>query len=286
MMNYSAQMENFAKVQEQLETIIKVQLHPNIDNFEAPNSFGIYKASGGNALGVVGKDFTPAQPKLILDSLLDCSLDLSKLTYHEMKGGSKVRFQIPLKTIEFKNKANKGDVTDVSLCIQTGFDGFTKTSWYLHTERLICTNGMKATMTEFFASFKNTVGNQGKVVGVCTDVAKAVGKLDDLKELYLNLNRVEINQGIVDDYLLKVANLDVKQSVDWSTRKKNIYDNIMASIDLEFGRTGTTAFGLLNGITHYTNHVASGSDNPDYIFVDSGAKMNDKALAYVTELVY
>lgn len=283
--NLSGQMENFAKIQAQLETIVKVQLHPNIEGFEIPKSFGIYKESGGKALGVTGDIFIPTQPSLILDSLLDCDVDLSKLTYHEMKGGSKVRFQIPLRSIEFKNDRKVGDVTDVSLCIQTGFDGLTKTSLYLYTHRLICTNGAKNSQTEFQASFKNTSGNQGKVVGLCNDISKAVRELDTLKELYKNLDKVQVNQQIVNEYLAKVANLDIKRSEEWSSRKRNIFEAINESIALEFGRTGTTLFGLYNGITHYTNHVVTGSDNKDFIFVDNGAKMNDKALSFVSSLV-
>lgn len=284
--NYSAQMENFAKVQSQLETIVKVQLHPNIEGYKAPKSFGIYKESGGSALGVTGDVFIPTQPKLILDSLLDCSVDLSKMEYHEMKGGSKVRFQIPLKSIEFKNARKVGDVTDVSLCIQTGFDGLTKTSLYLYTHRLVCTNGAKASNTEFQASFKNTIGNQGKVVGLCNDVSKAVRQLDGLKDLYKALDKVEVNQSVVNEYLKKVMDLDIHKSEEWSSRKRNIFDAINESIELEFGRTGATLFGLYNGITHYTNHVVTGHDNADFIFVDNGAKLNDKALAFVSELVY
>jgi hypothetical protein len=144
---------------------------------------------------------------------------------------------------------------------------------------------MKATTTEFQASFKNTVGNQGKIVGLCNDVSKAVSKMTELKELFMALDKVEVNQAMVNEYLLKVADLDIKRSEEWSTRKRNIFDNIQASIALEFGRTGATAFGMLNAITHYTNHVASGFENPDYIFVDGGAKMNDKALQFVSQLV-
>lgn len=285
MNNYSAQMENFAKIQSQLETIIKVQLRPNLEGFELPSSFATYKESGGKPLGVVGKDFIPSQPVAILDSLLDCSVDLSKMTYHEMKNGAKVRFQIPLKSIEFKNARKVGDVTDVSLCVQTGFDGLTKTSLYLYTHRLICTNGAKASNTEFQASFKNTSGNQGKIVGLCNDVSKAVMKLDGLKDLYKALDKVQINQEIVNEYLKKVAGLDIHRSEEFSKRSQNIFDAINESIALEFQRTGTTLFGLYNGITHYTNHVASGHDSKDFIFIDNGAKLNDKALAFVTELL-
>lgn len=284
--NIGGQMENFAKIQSQLETIVKVQLHPNLEGYEAPKSFGIYKESGGKALGVTGDVFVPTQPSLILDSLLDCSVDLSKMTYHEMKGGAKVRFQIPLKTIEFQNARKVGDVTDVSLCVQTGFDGLTKTTMYLYTHRLICTNGAKNSKTEFEVSFKNTKGNQGKVLGLCNDVSRAVQQFDGVKDLYKALDRVQVNQEIVNEYLKKVADLDIHKSEEWKPITQNRYDAINESIALEFQRTGTTLFGLYNGITHYTNHVAKGSDSEDFIFVDNGAKLNDKALAFVSELVY
>jgi hypothetical protein len=171
------------------------------------------------------------------------------------------------------------------LCIQTGFDGLTKTSLYLYTHRLICTNGAKASNTEFQASFKNTKGNQGKVVGLCNDVSKAVSQLDDLKELYKSLDKVQVKQDIVNEYLKKVMDLDIHRSEEWSPRKQNIFDAINESIAIEFQRTGATLFGLYNGITHYTNHVASGHESSDFVFVDNGAKLNDKALAFVSELV-
>lgn len=278
----SAQMANFAKVQEQLFNVVKLQLTPNLEGFEQPQSFGIYRDTGGLPLGVTGKDFTPQQPKLLLDSFLDCSLDLSKLSYHEMKGGSKIRFEIPIKTFEFKNARKVGDVTDISLCIQTGFDGLTKTTLYLKTFRLICTNGMKNSQTEFTASFKNTIGNQGKIASLCYDVEKAVKNTENLQELYLRLDKIEVNQERINEFLLKVANLDVKLKSEFHPRTQKVFDAINESIALEFGRTGATAFGLLNGITHYTNHVASGSENPDYIFVDNGVKLNDKAMQLVS----
>lgn len=283
--NLSAQMENFSKIQSQLETIVKIQFPQPLQGFDAPNSFGTYKESGGRCLGVVGDRFVAPQPTLILDGLMDCGLDLSKLTYHEMKGGSKVRFQVPLKSFEFQNARKIGDLTDISLCIQTGFDGLTKTSLYLYTHRLICLNGAKATTTEFQASFKNVAKNQGQISGLCADVSKAVAKIDDLQELYQALDRVQVNQEIVNEYLKKVMELDVSKADEWAKQTQKRFIDINESIDLEFGRTGATLFGLYNSITHYTNHVAIGSDSADYIFTETGASMNDKALTFVSALV-
>jgi hypothetical protein len=48
-------------------------------------------------------------------------------------------------------------------------------------------------------------------------------------------------------------------------------DKINESIELEFSRTDA-AFGLFNGITHYTNHVASekADDLTEYIYLGTG----------------
>jgi hypothetical protein len=245
----------------------------------------MYRTTGGASLGVVGKDFTATQPIALLDGLVGCGLDLSKLTYNELKDGAKVYFDIPAGQIAFRYIKGIEDVTDVSVRVQTGFDGNTSTSLYIYTHRLICTNGMKATVTEFKAKFKNTSGNQGKALSLCYDVAEAIKNLTKLEELYLRLDKVQINQSIIDSYLKQVASIDLAIKDEWSTRKTNMYNDLMGSINLEIGRTGATAFGLLQGITHYTNHVASGSGSNEYILLDTGAKMNDKAMQFLSKLV-
>jgi len=69
----------------------KIQLHTGIEGFESPNSFGIYKTTGGNALGIVGKDYTPTQPAFLYDNFQAClvarEIDDSKMKFREIKGG-------------------------------------------------------------------------------------------------------------------------------------------------------------------------------------------------------
>jgi len=287
--NLSEGFSSVRKIENSLFDVMKIQLHPNMEGFDSPNSFGMYKGTGGAPLGTVGKDFTPQQPKLLFDSLLECirdndDVDLGKIKYHEMKSGAKIRFEMPIGRVSFKNIRGQEDESLVSLNLQTGFDGLTKTSLYLSTFRLICTNGMKASVTEFTTSFKNTQGNVGKAVTLCNDISKGIAQMPKLDEMYRFLNTVSVNQEQVDAFLTKVTGYDLKEYNEFSSRKRNILDKINESIALEFGRTGTSAFGLLNGITHYTNHVASGSDNKDFVFVESGASLNDKALKFALEI--
>lgn len=284
-------LANIEKIEAQLFNVVKVPLITNVSGFDAPTAFGMYKTQGGKPLGVVGNDFTPQQPKelfpLFTDGLLNCAnqdFDTDKLTYTELKDGKKIIFSVPIGKMGFKNLRGEFDETIITLNLQTGFDGLTKTSLFLSSYRMVCANGMKASVTEFQASFKNTKGNQGKAVSLVGDIVKQVNNVETLNEMYLALNKVQINQTIVDAYVKKVMGLDVNEFSNYGAVKQRNYSAVMESINLELSRTGNTPFGLFNGITHYTNHVSSSQDL-DYLFSGAGTKINDNALKFALELI-
>jgi hypothetical protein len=107
-----------------------------------------------------------------------------------------------------------------------------------------------------------------------------------LEEMYQFLNNTESISSTSSAFLLKVTGRNVKEYNEYSIQARQVMDKINESIELEFSRTGTTAFGLFNGITHYTNHVASekADDLTEYIYLGTGMSMNDKALKYALEI--
>lgn len=279
---------NIEAIKGELFDVKRLQLHPNLEGFNSPTAFGIYKGTGGNALGVVGKDFEPTQPKVLFEAFENCLYDtdanMSEVEYKTLKDEKKILFSAPIKTVGFKNLKGLNDESVISLNLQTGFDGKTKTSLYLSMMRMICTNGMKALNTEFAVSFKNTKNNVGKVSALCDDVTKAMNQTDDLEQMLIHLNSVEVTQTKVDEFLKKVVGYNQKEYNELNTNKRNVLDAINSSIALEFGRTGSTLWGLVNGITHYTNHVANCKDRNDYILADNGLKLNDKAQKFALEM--
>lgn len=68
----------------------------------------------------------------VVMSVVECcsaDVDIEQLSYKEFKGGSKAAFELPLKSNqEIKGSPMVGDLVSSSLLIQTGFDGYTKTS--------------------------------------------------------------------------------------------------------------------------------------------------------------
>jgi len=284
--NLSSGNANIEAIKAQLFEVQNVPLYTNIDKFTPPNAFGIYKTTGGQPFGVLGKDFTPQQPVALFDSFTQCLIentnaDLSKVKYHEMKGGAKIRFEVPIKTIGFTNLKGQQDESIISLNIQTGFDGYTATSLYLSLYRMVCANGMKANVTEFKSKFKNTIGNVGKVQLLCDDVTKALDTSDNLTETLTRLNKIEITTARKNEFIKAVLGYNNATKEELTTRKRNILQKVEESIALEISRSGGNLWGLLNGITYYTNHQArefkSVEESTQYIFCETGESLNKKA---------
>jgi hypothetical protein len=282
------EQSNLEVIANRIFDVQKIQLTSSIEGYEMPDSYGIYNTTNKKCLGVVGSQYTPTQPSELMGSFIDCldsnNVDFEQLKYSELKGGSKVLFSSPYKTISFKNIRGIEDESIISINLQTGYDGLTKTSLFLSMYRLICTNGMKANRTEFTTSFKNTAGNKGKINNICNDVAKSINMFNDLESMILHLNSTPVNQLAIKNFLHELTGINIDKKEEESTRSLNIYNDLLQSIDTEFRRTGASAWGLLNGITYYTNHVATAENRQDYILVDKGETMNRKAQELVLQI--
>lgn len=287
--NISGANNNLAKVESQIFDVVKVQLHPNIEGFKSPLSYGVYKGNGGNPLGVMGKDFVPMQPREFLDSIVNtvyecgANLDLNTLAFKEFKGGQQIEFTIDLPKLDFTNQAGFRDETHNKLTFSTSYDGSKSSTISLYTFRQICSNGMMGWGLTSALKGKNTIGGKAKILTYCDEVVKIVTEANTFNERLKVLDTIKIDSKRIEDFKFKLLGYNKEtllKSDKAETKKFNILDKINESIELEFSRTGQTAFGLLNGITHYTNHEANSSktiSNEEYIRFHQGVKTNDLA---------
>lgn len=275
-----------ASIESKLFTVVEHDLVSTSDimgtTFEPPKTKALYKSTGGAPIGEIGKQFSFTQPKVLFDAFIDCfgdykALDVNKLDYQETKGGSKVRFQVEVADFGFKNGVGKTDDLKTYATLTTGFDGLTKTSLSLECFRLICTNGMKVRGTTSLLSIKNVKGNAGKIESICNDFGKIITASDNIQDWFKHLNTVEVSEVIVQ----KV----IKDSFGYNRATEDIgkgrlvtLDDIEARIALEIGRSGGNLWGLLNGITNYTNHGGRAkTDMIAHVYQDGGNAINDRA---------
>ena len=291
-----ATMENVFETHETIRSIEKklfdVELKPLLvadPMFKVEDWYGIFKSTGGTQLGIVGNRFLPTQPRAVFeafcDAILKYGLNPSTLRYRVIKDGQIVRFSIRLsESISFINKFGQLDETFLTLNLEIGLNGKTKSRICISTLRKICLNGAVANFTEFEVSYKNVKGNQGKIVGMLDAVSKCVNQVKQLKQLYLRLNNIVINQEVIDLYLKRVHDIDMDKYDEYHPNKQANIDLINNSIKLELGRTGNTLFGLYNGSTHYANHVINTEDT-DSVFTGVGSRLITKAEDTIFEML-
>ncbi len=287
--NVTGAQANLEAVENKIFDVVKLQLHPNIEGFKSPKSYGIYKGTGGDALGVMGEQFVPMQPKEFLDSIVhtvhECgaNLDLNTLDFQEFKGGQQIAFTIDLPKLDFTNQAGFNDLTHNKLTFSTSYDGSKSNTISLYTWRQVCSNGMMGWGLTSVLKGKNTIGGKAKVLTYCNEVVKLVTEAKTYGERLQGLDKIKVNPAQIEAFKLKLLGYNAQSlagSDKAETKKLNILDRINESIALEFERTGATAFGLLQGITYYTNHEANSSKtitDEEFIRFGNGAKLNDKA---------
>lgn len=274
------ELDNIAQIRSIMIEPIKVQLHTGMEGFESPEAYGIYRKSGGKALGTTGRIFEPPNLNHFLDSVAksvaDCcpEYNLADLKYTEYKGGSKVSFDLPGETFEVQSRVI-GDVFQTKVHFFTGFDGLTKTSIGYSVLRLKCLNGAKKWDKDIELSFKNTPGNIGKIEYFGHQIIQLRHDLVNYKELLNQLSRKAVSQTEVNQFMKKVLGYDQTEYKELTTRKRNILDKINQSVAIEERDLGMNLYTLLQGITRYTSHEVAESVEDQ--FFGGAATMNEKA---------
>lgn len=281
---FESQNNHIEGIRSQLIQPKKIQLHSGLEGFESPDAYGIYRHTGGDALGVVGKVFQPMDLNVLLDSVVmsvaECcsaDVDIEQLSYKEFKGGSKVAFELPLKSNqEIKGSPMVGDLVSSSLLIQTGFDGYTKTSVSFLSFRLWCTNGATR-KSAIDVSFKNTLNNHAKVFMLADELITCINDTEAYVQQLGEFVKKKVKQSEIDAFLTKVTGYNVSDYSELTTRKRNILDKVNESVAIEMQNTGANLFSLYNGITRYTTHDLAGGNIEDILYSNAN-KLNVMAM--------
>jgi hypothetical protein len=92
---------------------------------------------------------------------------------------------------------------------------------------------------------------------------------------------MEMKDEIVENVIRKIFAVDPSSSQkDHSTRKVNQINAFAGALNKEIQLEGKTIWGLFNGVTRYTNHIASPTEKDkksDYLMTGAGYKMSNVA---------
>lgn len=279
-----------SNIYKEMYDVVKVSNYVHGEIYNQPDTYTVYKETGGNPLGTVKEKYFPIQPSELLSATVDCieaiNGNFSELQFRRYKDDDKISFRFPIGKIYFNNILGKQDETECYANIFNGYNGATSVKMYISTYRLICKNGMKAWKSEYVAGFMNTENNKYKADVMLKNFMKLIDSTETLQDHWQLMNKIPVDSSTVNEFVRKALNIPVKIAyADLSTRARNNYDKAMGNVEVEFMDTGSTVFGLLNGITRFTNHGKPKENLDEYIMLDTGAKINQRAQILAEALI-
>lgn len=251
---------------------------------------------------------------LELKALQTQNLDLKTLKFKEYDNGSKIEFSLKMYPISFKNNKGLNDQTNLELTFSTSYDGSKSNVISLYTERLVCLNGMVANKLQGTLKGRNTMKGKIKVLTYASELAQIIHGANDFKNKMEALDKIQMTASQIEGFKLQLfgfnkASLLASEKTAQATHKNYaILENFEKALEIEMPRTGQTAYGLLQSVTYYTNHIANVKPEPkegakvrknyvkskrvrklvtndEYIRFNTGAKINSTAQELLFSLV-
>jgi hypothetical protein len=160
-----------------------------------------------------------------------------------------------------------GSTNTVVICENTFYQAFGELTTYRHS-----------------ASIKERI--QEFVKGIRT----AMGFEKDQIDLFKAMAATSLKEEIFARVISACFNVDIEaKPEDASSRQKNKLKTVADAIEIEVKAEGATLWGLFNGITRYTNHVAKADkiktpeELTNYLMVGEGYEVNLKAYKTIHE---
>ncbi len=298
---------NWAEVQQHgLDYVVfKSQLHDGLGR--AVNAFGTFRWNradqfDGNKeaavfLGVVGEDYSVIQHAegfKMIDALVASVDGAHYETAGALGDGQRVWGLAHLAlSVSVGRDQQKG-----YLLFCTGHDGSLSHQYRICLTRVVCQNTLSAALSERTRSkltIRHTKGAQGKLDGVHEALSGIRADMLTVEEKlnFLAGRRVtRESMTAVLDRLFPKPKADDGAEKDSSTRRNNVLADILALYESNdqnaFPEQRGTAYGLLNAVTEYTDHMratrgANGNGRAESAMFGSGERLKAQAVEVITE---
>ena len=244
----------------------------------------IFRSDNGNLLNIAKTSYTPTHN----EKFIEVTEKLHEITgfpiqnYYEVDGGKKV-----LSFLECTESIQVcGHEFKDFLMIGNSFDG--STGFFIGNSNVMirCKNRFSKNFRQL--QVNHTKNNSLRVDGL---VEYFDSFMNQRKQLFENMERfsdVKIDESIIKSLVERLAKMNEEERLgnEVSTRKSNIISNMNYSIQKECLDLGDNAFGLFNGITHYTTHVKNAKNTTFGNPFGTANELNQTAFKFCNDLVF
>jgi len=233
-------------------------------------SYGLFRSDNNAWLSTVGERYVPMQN----EELAEIMVRIQNKFGGDIKGdamgripGQKIYYQLSLEDYNINGDKLKRHITCLNSHNGSHAIGFGSTNTVIS-----CSNTFHMAMKDL-TKFRHTMSASQRLQFAVDEFEKALILDDNLMLTYKAMNRVPVDQTIIENVMQKIFKVDMNSKVsDNSTRKKNQIEGFGKALQHELAAKGNTLWGLFNGVTYYTNHIDDkGIDN---LMTGSGYKKN------------
>jgi len=240
-------------------------------------TFGMFRGDTGGWLASVGNRYTPMQNATLAETMVQATDGLEMSVTHggSMEDGKKVFLQAPLPDEYIGRSGVKRMITAIN-----SHDGSTSVGFGSTSTVVICSNTFhKALKDAGVQRFRHTESAEQRLNEAMNSLRVAIMEeeqtMDKFKIMAIIDLKDEMAEGIIKRILKKGMSVKSDNPADLSTRKRNQLSALDGAISQELRDEGATLWGLFNGITRYTNHIAAPKDRKEaYLMGGEGARLN------------
>jgi hypothetical protein len=235
----------------------------------ATDSFGIFKSSNDQWLGTVGKQYVAMQNA----ELAEVIIGLQDVFGGEVRGGSmqdgkRIYYQNTLPDEFIARDTLKRQITCLNSHNGSSSIGFGSTNTVVS-----CSNTFYKAMKDL-SRFRHTLNASDRLKAAVIDYKKALMCDEELMVDFKRMSEVKLSPSIVNTVIENLFKIDKRDSVDFSTRKKNQILNFQKASEREISEKGENLWGLFNAVTYFTNHMEVTSKTDEHVMIGGGYKKN------------
>ncbi len=250
------------------------------------SSYGIFRNETNQHLGTVGPRYVPLQNHELAETIIDAceGVGIQATKGGVFNDGRKVYLQAALPDVVIDRSPLKRFITGIN-----SHDGSTAIAFGSTNTNIICMNTFHmaykdGAMTKYRHGASALERIKTAMMQIKATMAGDQLLMDNFSRMADAKLTEEATQAILTTIFKRGFGLDPKDEL--STRRRNQLIGLNNSIERELADQGATLWGLFNGITRYTNHVAAPSGQKDeYVMDGAGYDLNlvgfDAIMAWV-----